>query len=320
MSRAPLPFDRRRFVTAAGGVAAGALLGCRTGGKATPAAGPGAAAPPAAAGVSIGYAAITWKDEVEKAIDEIAELGYPGIQLRPNVMERWPDPAALKAHLAAKRLDFVCFSGGGPNGKAEDRDRIVADFVEKARYVQAAGCRYIQATSAGRGRAAPDRATLEGLAETLNAIGRRTAEIGVPLAFHPHMNQIGERPEEVEAILAATDPQLVKLLLDVGHYAAAGGDSAAAIRKHGARLVMMHLKDVTGGLDVGDQAEKAPPYTFVELGQGKVDFKGIFAALAEVRYHGWAVVELDSVPAPRLPREAAAANKAYLESLGIRVG
>jgi inosose dehydratase len=40
----------------------------------------------------------------------------------------------------------------------------------------------------------------------------------------------------------------------------------------------------------------------------------VFAALKKVKFHGWAVVELDAVPDnARTPRESAIISKKYLE-------
>jgi sugar phosphate isomerase/epimerase len=51
-----------------------------------------------------------------------------------------------------------------------------------------------------------------------------------------------------------------------------------------------------------------------------VDLPAVFAALRDVRYDGWAVVELDSVAGTgRSAREAAANNKAYLASHGVTI-
>ena len=58
------------------------------------------------------------------------------------------------------------------------------------------------------------------------------------------MGNLGERPEEVAEVLAATDPAAVGFLLDVAHYTQAGGDVAAAIRTHKSRLAVVHAKDV----------------------------------------------------------------------------
>ena len=48
--------------------------------------------------------------------------------------------------------------------------------------------------------------------------------------------------------------------------------------------------------------------------------KGAFAALHDVNFRGWAVVELDAVPDnARTPKESALINKKYLESIGVQV-
>jgi len=58
-----------------------------------------------------------------------------------------------------------------------------------------------------------------------------------------------------------------------------------------------------------------------ELGRGVVNLPGVFAALREIGFQGWAVVELDSVPdASRTPKEANAMSKRYLvETIGLRI-
>ena len=62
--------------------------------------------------------------------------------------------------------------------------------------------------------------------------------------------------------------------------------------------------------------ESGPSYEFVELGQGTVDLRGVFAALRDVKYRGWAVVELDDVPDhARTPKDAAAISKRYLQDV-----
>ena len=59
----------------------------------------------------------------------------------------------------------------------------------------------------------------------------------------------------------------------------------------------------------------------MELGRGNVDIKGVFAALADVKYRGWAVIELDAVPDNAgTPKDSALRNKRYIEeTIGLRV-
>jgi inosose dehydratase len=199
-----------------------------------------------------------------------------------------------------------------------------------AKFAKAAGALCIQVTSPKRaaGAAPTDPALLKSFGETLTELGKQTAAIGLPLGFHNHMAQMGQNPDEVDAILAASDPRYVKLLLDTGHYAAAGGDPVKAIKTHGKRLVLLHIKDVAtkpapaanAGPEAKDAKKEAKNYEFVELGKGKVDFAGVFAALKSVGFSGWTVVELDSVPAGRAPKDAALANKTFLEkTLSVKI-
>src|ERR1044071_2397264 len=66
-----------------------------------------------AAGISVGYAAITWGGDDVKAIEEIADVGFKGIQLRNTVLDRFAErPGDLKAMLAQRGLTFAVMSSG----------------------------------------------------------------------------------------------------------------------------------------------------------------------------------------------------------------
>ena len=59
----------------------------------------------------------------------------------------------------------------------------------------------------------------------------------------------------------------------------------------------------------------------MELGRGKVDLPAVFAALKDIKFRGWAVIELDSVPdKSRTPKECAQISKKYVEeTLGMKI-
>ena len=155
----------------------------------------------------------------------------------------------------------------------------------------------------------------------LTEIGKRTADLGIPLSYHNHMNSIGERPEEVKWVLEATDPKYARLELDIAHYQQGGGDPVKAIHEYKDRHLFLHIKDVEPQQPVpGATGEQAQNYRFVELGRGKVDLPGVFKALADIRFSGWVVVELDRVPDDaRTPKESAEICKKYLEGLGFTI-
>jgi inosose dehydratase len=130
----------------------------------------------------------------------------------------------------------------------------------------------------------------------LTTLGHRTAAHGVKLVYHNHMGNLGERPEEVAEVLAASDPAVVGFLLDMAHYTQAGGDPAHAIRTHRSRLTLVHAKDVRTIPVAPGGPPNATAFQFVELGRGRVDLPGAFGALREVGFKGWVVLELDAVP------------------------
>jgi inosose dehydratase len=155
------------------------------------------------------------------------------------------------------------------------------------------------------------------LGSLLTEIGRRTADLGVPLAYHNHLNTISEHPGNLDIVMENSDPKYVRLLLDTAHSVAGGGDPVVAIRKYHDRLTLLHLKDVVN-IPMGDKDKY--PFQFVELGRGRVDLPAVFAALEKVNYRGWAVIELDRVPNNwTTPRNSALISRKYLEDkIGVR--
>jgi inosose dehydratase len=269
--------------------------------------------------IRFGYAAITWGGDDRKAMDEISEVGYRGIQLRGSaVVEYGDNPAALRDMLAERGLTLVALSSGivriDPMFEQEDLDL----HVRNARFLRAAGGHYLQVVDerpAGREIVAED---YHRMGRLLTNIGRRTAELGITLGYHNHMGNLGQAPEEVARVLEAADPDYVKLELDTGHYQQAGGNPADAIRRYADRLLFLHVKDVESPAPGGGPES----YRFVELGRGTVDFPAVFRALESVRFEGWAIIELDSVPGPGgSPRESAEIAKRYIEdTLGREIG
>ena len=58
--------------------------------------------------------------------------------------------------------------------------------------------------------------------------------------FHPELGTSVESPEEIEALLDATE---IGICLDTGHYLAAGGDPVAAATRWAGRINQVHVKD-----------------------------------------------------------------------------
>lgn len=269
----------------------------------------------AAASLEYGYAAITWGNDFGKAIDEIAAVGFRGVQLRAGdgLLDRFGDkPAALRELLAAKRLAFPVFSSGNLSIDPAREQEMVDLHTKHAKFVSAAGGRYLQVIDER-----PKRAVVaddyKRLGRLLTELSKRVRDAGATLVYHHHMNSTGEKPQEVAAVLDAADHRVVRLLFDTAHYQQGGGDPVAAIKQYRELIEVLHLKDVRDRPGGSGGSGGSDGYQFVELGRGRVDFKAVFAALNEINFKGWGVVELDRVPDPgRTPKESAEINRRYL--------
>ncbi|MES2733070.1 MAG: sugar phosphate isomerase/epimerase [Bacteroidota bacterium] len=267
-----------------------------------------------ASSIQFGCAAITWGGFDTKAIQEVASLGFKGIQLRSNIYPEYGSkPEALKALLTENKLQLPVFSSGNAdiNLSAEAAKAQLEKHLNHAKLVKAVGGQYLQVTNGSRPKEGnPTSEDLRKYGAVLNEIGKRMADVGITTVYHNHMHQLGETPQEVDQILSAVNTKHVKFLLDVAHYMQGGGDPVKAIQKYSSLIKVMHVKDVR---DIMDENGK-PGYQFVELGQGRVDLPAIFQALDKIKYTGWAIVELDSVPdKTRTPLEAATISRDYLK-------
>src|SRR2546429_9747608 len=69
---------------------------------------------PAPGMIRFGYAAITWNGNDTQAIKEISELGFPGIQLRSNILKDYgARQKALRDLLDEYHLEMVAHSSAG---------------------------------------------------------------------------------------------------------------------------------------------------------------------------------------------------------------
>jgi len=263
--------------------------------------------------IRLGYAAITWGGKDEQAIADISAVGFKAIQLRSSAFDAYGTrPGVLKDLLAKHGLTFAILSSGDLKYQPADREAMLALHLSHAKFVRDAGGQFLQVIDElPKGRAVgPD--DYKALADMLNTLGERTKAIGVPLVYHNHMNSTGEAPDAIEAIMADSAASSVGLLFDIAHYQQAGGDPVKAIRRYGKAIKAVHLKDVR-------KIDAAPGYQWVELGRGRVDVKGSVAALKDVGFDGWAIVEFDRVVDPGgSPKASAEANREYVtKQLGL---
>jgi inosose dehydratase len=266
----------------------------------------------------VGYHAITWGDKTEQAIDEISELGFKGIQIGDGDYRKYANrPSEFKDLMAAKNLAVVALSTGDLTINPGAEKQEIADRVAMARWMKEVGGLYLQATDSARAKQGINsHDDYKRLGRRLNEIGKRAFnEYGVKLGYHNQMDSLGERREEVDRIMDATDPKYVWLLPDVASLQTAGGDPVRFVRDYLNRLAYPHFKDVIihPTQAAMDGSRPRPKYNFVELGQGKVNIPGLLQIMKDFRYKGWIIIELDHAPAGRTPKESAIISKKFVE-------
>ena len=178
------------------------------------------------------------------------------------------------------------------------------------------------------GRITPEMGLSDGQWKTFATGAEKVAkavkeEYGMRTVFHHHCGGYVETPEEVTKLMELTDPNLLGLCLDMGHYAFGGGDPVKALEKYYERIWHVHFKDFDP--NVGQKArENEYDYfksveegVFCELGKGNVDFQTIVNILKENGYDGWIVVEQDVLPGMGSPKKCAAHNRKFIKSLGL---
>jgi len=298
-------------------------------------------------GIKIGTAPVSWGImEVEgwdgrvaygRVLDEMAEAGYEGTELGPYGYLP-SEPERLLAELSSRGLRLV--SAFVPLHLAEPQ-RHEAGFREaikvagllaraEARLIVLAGD-MTEARMAVAGRVIEERDGMneqhwQCAVEILTRIAKACRELGLATAFHHHAGTLVETPNEIERLCENTDPALIGLCLDTGHFFYGGGDPVEAVRKYGPRIWHLHLKDVR--LPVLESVrregvgflEAVRRDVFCELGEGAVDFPRITQGLMNCGYDGWAVVEQDvDTDQPGVqPFESAVRSRRYLrEAIGL---
>jgi inosose dehydratase len=135
----------------------------------------------------------------------------------------------------------------------------------------------------------------------LTALAERMAAFGVRMAFHHHMGTIVQTDREIGQLMANTG-EAVGLLYDTGHCLFAGGDPAALLQRHLARVVHVHCKDARRAVLDRALAEDMSfmgavlEGVFTVPGDGCIAFTPLLSQLSEYGYAGWLVVEAEQDP------------------------
>ena len=274
--------------------------------------------------------------EYGRMLDELVETGYTGTELGD-----WgympTDPEVLRSEL--EKRDLVMLGAFVPVAlKDKDAHRAgVVNAVRTARLLAAVATEpkpYLvladnngtvaeRTRNAGRITAAlglgPEewRTFAQGANQVAHAVREET---GLRTVFHHHCAGYVETPDEIARFLELTDPEVIGLVFDTGHYAygAGGSDVIQGLERFKERVWYIHCKDYQPEVARRARAEQWDYFqalrhgVFCELGKGSVDFSAVLCWLKANRYDGYILVEQDILPGMGTPKESARRNRNYL--------
>jgi inosose dehydratase len=273
-----------------------------------------------------------------QVLNEIKETGYTGTELGD-----WgfmpTGPGKLKAELDKRELEMlgafipVALKDRKKHSEGIDNAVKVASLLRDAGYPEA----YI--VLADNNGTVPERTKNAGRIKSgmgltkdewrifsagADELAKVVKEVtGLKTVFHHHCGGYVETPEEVDILMNSTNPDLLGLVLDMGHYKFGGGDPVEALKKYASRIWHVHFKDCDDNIAVQsrssewDYFESVRKGVFCELGKGSVDFKSIVGELKIINYNKWIVVEQDVLPGMGKPKECAQHNRDYIKTLGL---
>lgn len=291
--------------------------------------------------VKLGIAPIAWTNDdmpdlgaentFEQCVSEMALAGYTGCE----VGNKYPkDPATLHRYLDIRGLE-ICnqwFSSFLISKPYEETEKA---FIEQCRFLKAMGAKIIGASEQSYSIQGTDKPVFEEkhvmndrewdlLCDGLNKLGRVAKDFGISLTFHHHMGTVVQTAEEIDRMMAGTDPEYFSLLFDSGHLAYCGQDYLAVLKKYVGRVKHVHLKDIRPEVV---QKVKNEHLSFLQgvragaftvPGDGAIDFAPIFDILASADYSGYVLVEAEQDPAIANPFEYAVKARNYIrEKAGI---
>jgi sugar phosphate isomerase/epimerase len=260
--------ERREFLTTAGAITLGSMLppACRTvhGAKLE----------------KIGIQLYTVRDQMkadfEGTLARIAQIGYKEVEFA-GYFDR--SPADVRAILERNGLSAPAthMMSDNPDGwkkavdlaKAVGHDYLVAPWIPQER-----------------------RMTLDGwkrVAEEFNRVGQVAKDAGIQFAYHNHDFEFPKMEGQVpyDVLLQSTDPKLVQLEIDLYWITKGGQDPLAYFARWPGRVPLVHVKDSMGG----------PEHKMVDVGQGKIEWRRIFAKREQAGIKHF-FVEHDQPPQP----------------------
>jgi inosose dehydratase len=244
----------------------------------------------------------TWgtstRDQMETAAKEVTEIGYCSFEsVKAAIYAFDLDLDAYKEVLERYNLNPVSFYFHLPPFGEEDS--VFATLDKELEFIAALGVDRICLQATGGHPGGLDEKQMEFELKLIEKFARKTKSFGITSNLHNHHNTWVMYENEIDNILENLGPDVISFAPDTAHLVVGLCDPVKVIEKYADRVNFIHLKDTkTAYADsAGIAAAGMEVYSnFCELGEGIVDFRGVFDILKAAGYDGPLCEELDMAP------------------------
>ena len=247
------------------------------------------------------YAVWSWggdREQIELAAKEISEIGYKKFETTQSAIRTFNfDAEEFKKLLERYSLTAESFYFITP--KYGEEEPFFADLERELEFVSKIGAKRVTMQPVW-GRPQNDVLSEEEKQHCLSVIKRfsdAAKKYGLKTGLHPHVNTYCMYEEEIDHVMNNLGPDVVGLVPDTAHMAAAGADPLRVMRKYADRICFTHLKDYKFSDEEPLKAWAGSDFhvsaCFYELGLGVLAVDEMAKILESVNYDGPLCIELD---------------------------
>ena len=240
-----------------------------------------------------------FKKDVAQTLDQVRAFGITNVELAGTYGVA---PEKFKEQLDARRIKAI----SGHFSYEQCRDDIEGVAREaKLLGLEYAGCAWIPH------KGPFDEKTCREAAAVFNRAGEALAKHGIKFFYHTHGYEFLPYRDGTlfDLLMAETNPEYVRIEMDVYWIVHPGQDPVKLLEKYGKRFELLHVKDMKRGTPGGFTGQSDVTNN-VPLGEGIIDWPNVFRAAKKAGVKWYFIEDESPTSVAQIPQ-----SLRYLETL-----
>ncbi len=237
------------------------------------------------------------QDNPEESLAKVAEIGYKLVEHATySGTQKFYGKSVAEIRGILKSNGLKMLSGHYALGDSKTKGTLLNGWEKAVEDAQKVGLKYMVCPFL----LPPQRKTVNDYkkrAEEFNKAGEICKQAGIQFCYHNHNFEFEKIDNQLpfQILLNETDPDLVKIEMDIFWVSRAGYDPIVLFDQSPGRFTLWHVKDMKRTEDRGttDLSQGGPAMT--EVGNGIIDWPGIFARAQKAGMENF-FVEQDITP------------------------